>query len=1208
MAAPATKRRKLEHSDSEAESEGSFAGFDDTNGVEWDGSDAEDASEGSHVPMNGLEEVDDDEDMGDDVEDEEDEHEDEHENEFEGEEDVHPSRKQTTAGKATSASKPPKRPAPSLQDGVYTAEMFKSNIFKLQVDELLDQVKPKYGKKEAPAENAMRTLKTIIEQIPSRDPLPIAEAEKALKSAGVAVPFPSPRPPKDALYKLQYVPPANVNATGSYPLKTATRSEEGLSIDLVVSMPKALFQDKDYLNHRYFYKRAYYLACLAAGIKASKEHKFDLSFDCLNGNELQPILVVRPSGNGDADDFTSSKCQITVLLGLPENTFAQNKLLPNSNCVRPKGNEEEALNKTLTATPFYNNTLQSDANITAYLSLLHGIASRAEAFKDACVLGRIWLKQRGFGSELRKGGFGNFEWAAITALLLQPNAGTGAQSVSSGYSSYQLFKSTLQFLSRGDLTRKPFIFQALDITIPDAETAPVVFDGPRGQNILFKMTPWSYLRLRFEAKATIAMLSDGVFDHFDAAFILRTELLKYRYDATLEIPLSSLELQTAGEAYHSRLSESCRKIYRSLTRSLTDRVTALSFSMPVEESWSISSRRPQEKQSKSILVNFATDPANATRTVDHGPSAENKQEAATFRKFWGEKAELRRFKDGSILESVVWPVKDASVSVMEQIVRYIVGKHVGDKVLEQAKFTSDAFGHLVPAGRMQGQSGTAPFLPIMNAFSAMEKDIRDLEDLPLRLRHLRAADPQLRYTSVAIPAAGHHPASVVLQFEGSGRWPDDLCAIQRTKIAFLLRLAELLHKLDTGYVARVGIENPSQPAQNQAFLDVTVSAGFTFRIRIFHDREPTLFDRQIKDKSLDASSRESAAASLALYKREFVQSPLHAQVLQTLCTRFLALSPSIRLVKKWFASHLLAPHFSPELIELLVIRTFLQPHPWPVPSTATTGFLRTLAWISRWDWRHVPLIVDFSSNFSANPTDLEDTTSRGMKPEDLERLRTRFEAWRRIDPAMNRVVLFAATNLDEEGTTWTDKANPEKVVAARLTALAKAATQAVRADEDRLLRRINTGTIATQDGLTPMSLFTTNITVFDIIITISSKHTLKPSKKSTSKPQFKNLDLQKANSNLATPASTPLPQLFAEELLEIYGDAVLWFWDPETLDKIAGLWNPAVTGTRSWKVKPGWNSEPLARKEGVDIQANKAAMLHEIRRLGGDLVKSIDVK
>jgi U3 small nucleolar RNA-associated protein 22 len=996
-------------------------------------------------------------------------------------------------------------------------------------------------------------------------------------------------------------------------LKIATRSDDHFSIDLVVTMPKSLLQDKDYLNHRYFYKRAYYLACLAAGIKLSKDHKFRLSFDYLNGNQLQPILVIRSVSDGGADDFSSSRCQIHILVALPENVFPQNKLRPTSNCVRSKENEDEPTQKTPMATPFYNSSIQSDVNITAYLKLLHATASRTDAFKDACILGRIWLKQRGLGSRLRKGGFGNFEWAVLMALLLQPNAGVGTQALSPGYSSYQLFKATLQFLVRHDLSKKPFSFQAHGITIPQNEVGPVLFDGPRGQNILFKMTHWSFARLQLEAKTTVDMLSDSVFDQFDSAFILKTELLKYKYDATLEIPISALNINATSDDYEHGLRDACRKMNNALSRALTDRVTAISFTLPDEEDWTISSQRPKHGGSKSLLVSFATDPANANRTVDHGPSAENKQEAASFRKFWGERSELRRFKDGSILESVVWSSKDGGASVIEQIVSYILKQHLGVTPTDSAKFSGDEFARQVTAGRIQGQSGVAPFLPIMNAFAALEKDIRDLEELPLQLRHLRAADSQLRYTSVEAPSAGHPPASVVMQFEGSGRWPDDLCAIQRTKIAFLLRIAELLAKAKPEYTVRVGLENPSQPAQNQAFLDVTSAGGFTFRIRIYHDREVTLFERQLKDSSLDAASRESAASSLALYKREFVQSPLHSQVLQTLSTRFPALSPSIRLTKRWFASHLLSPHFAPELIELLVIRTFLQPHPWSMPSTATTGFLRTLAWISRWDWRNIPLVVDFSSTFSNNPAELENTTSKGMKSEDLERLQTRFEAWRRIDPAMNRVVLFAATNLDEEGTTWTDKSKPEKVVAARLTALAKAATHAVRADENRLLKHINDSKDTPEATLSPESLFSTNWREYDVVIDINPKHTLRPSKKRKAEVQFKNLEIQQAGRKDSS--VTPLPILFAQELLDVYSDAVLWFWDPETLDKIVGLWNPVVTGRRSWKIKPGWNSEPLRIKGGdkekgkdVDIKVNKAAVMNEIKRLGGDLIKEIQVK
>ncbi|KAK7193212.1 nrap protein [Paraphaeosphaeria sporulosa] len=1201
--APATKRRKLEHEEDNSGSDSSSA-EDIVNGPFSSDDDERDAND---VSMEDLEDASDDASATDGYLEEEDDEGEEEEEVIEAR-----ARQQKTAAKTKDSDKTKlrKQSDAQLQDGAYTAETFKSNVFKLQVDELLDQVKLKYGKKEAPAENAMRTLKSMIEQIPSREPQLLAEAEKSLKLSNVAIPFPDPHPPTDAKYKFQYERPASINAAGSYPLKTATRAEDGMGIDLVVTMPKVIFQEKDYLNYRYFYKRAFYLACLAAGIKKSKEHKFKLSFDCLNGNQLQPILVVQPNGSGDNDDFSSSKCRINILLAAPEGVFIDAKLLPKANCIRPKGDDTETDHKTFTPTPFYNSSLRSDITITPYLKLLHSSAANCDAFKDACVLGRVWLKQRGFGSSLRKGGFGNFEWAALMALLLQSNSGAGAPPLSSGYSSYQLFKATLQFLARHDLSKKPYSIQARDITFPKNGLAPVLFDGARGLNILFKMTPWSFAQLQLEAKITVETLGDALFDQFDSTFILRTDLQKYRYDAILSLPLGALGLDPTQGDYEEQLAGKCQKIHSALVRALSDRVTSVNLSLCSKQSWKLSSSRSNDDVHDHLVVNIATDPANANRTVDHGPSAENKQEAASFRKFWGEKSELRRFRDGSILESVVWSTKDTSTSVLEQIVLYILAKHIDGRISEDATFTYDSFAHLISFGRLQGQSGVSAFTPIMTAFSQVEKDIRELEELPLSVRHIRAADAQLRYCSVDVQQVT--PASIVLQFEASARWPDDLCAIQRTKIASLLKLSELLSTSHKNYKTQVGLENPSQPSQNQAFLDITLGSGkagapdFTFRLRVHHDREATLLERQLKDKTLDAQSRESAAVALALYNRDFLRVLSHTQMLQNLCTRHTALSPAIRLTKRWFDSHLLSPHIAPELVELLVVRTFLQHHPWPVPSCATTGFLRTLAWISRWDWRHSPLIVDFSSTASDVPAESGTSGSGRMKADDLEKIQTRFEAWRRIDPAMNRVVLFAATNQDTDGNTWTDRGRPEKVVATRMTGLAKAATAAVRASGDA-----SAVDVKTDSQITPESLFMPQLQDFDFVIHIVSKYTQARKKKRTEEPKFKNIEMQQSTS-LNKPA--PLPQLFAEDLQSIYGDAILWFWDNESMTSIGGLWNPTIAAQRTFKVKPGWNSVPVKGKEtkekegkGVDIVANKEAVYNEIKRLGGQLISKIEV-
>lgn len=72
------------------------------------------------------------------------------------------------------------------------------------------------------------------------------------------------------------------------------KSEDMLSVDMVVVMPQSIFQDKDFLNYRYFYKRAYYLACIVAGIQEGIKEEFELVFEYLNGNSLHPILVAKP--------------------------------------------------------------------------------------------------------------------------------------------------------------------------------------------------------------------------------------------------------------------------------------------------------------------------------------------------------------------------------------------------------------------------------------------------------------------------------------------------------------------------------------------------------------------------------------------------------------------------------------------------------------------------------------------------------------------------------------------------------------------------------------------------------------------------------------------------------------------------------------------------------------------------------------------------
>ena len=1075
-----------------------------------------------------------------------------------------------------------------FEGSAFVGEVYKSNIFKLQVDELLAQVKPPTQSASA-IEPVLRTLKGIIEQIPARAPQVLHEAaQKLALETKVKTPFPNPKPPHDANYKLEYAPPAHINITGSYPLNTGSRTGGNLVLDVVVTMPSALFQEKDYLNYRYFYKRAYYLTCLAAGIRDNKTFEFQLSFDYLHGNSLLPILIAEPS----QDSLDHRGYRIVILPAIEDNIFPTAKLLPSRNCVRPKHNDTSAEPTKPQPTPFYNASLRVDSLVSSYLRLQHNATKTCDGYRDACILGRIWLQQRGFAGRMRLGGFGNFEWAVMIALLLQGGGPKDTPVFSSGYSSYQLFKATLQYLSSKDLTKVPAFIGGERVDLPKSNGMPVFFDISRSLNVLFKMTPWSYKLLQHEARVSVSALNDTVFDQFDSTFIMKLDSSLMKFDYLLNLPINVLVPTNEKQQASETLLHRSQQLFNALAKGLMDRVHLISIQLPEENNWDVDEESNPIDTSSVLSIGLVVDPVKANRTVDHGPSAEEQKEAAAFRRFWGDKAELRRFKDGSILECLVWEHKDGHRSVLEQVILYVLEKHIDQEVAQKARFIGNQHYLVLGQKTLGKQNGLAPFQTLMSAFQSLEGDIRGLDGLPLQIRQLQASSPQLSYSSVQAPLqAGYllmdKPADVILQFEGSTRWPDDLKAIQRTKIAFLLKLADLLSTSVKELHARVGLENDGNSTLNQGFLDIVYNSGASFRLRIHHDREATLLERRMSLKTLNSAEKADASSALAAYKRVFLKEPAHTQAIQILCTRHAMLSPSIRLVKKWFSSHLLSPHFHPSLIELFAARTFTNPYPWAAPSSPTTALLRTLAFLARWDWRTEPWLVDVSAEGDA------------LREADVAAMTTRFTAWRKIDPALNRVALFVASGADRDGTAWSDGARPPKVVATRLTALARAAVAEVKSAGPEL------------DFAT---LFASGLGDYDFCVFLDRK-VVGRNRAGQKKTAFKNLELQIDDEQVEAVGYDPV-ELFIRDLEDIYGDAMVLFYDEDGGDVIAGLWDPQ-TEMRAWKLKLGYSTIPVvaaqkgASEDGekqVDVQINKAAILNEIARLGGDMVVKIDVK
>lgn len=237
---------------------------------------------------------------------------------------------------------------------------YKSSFFKLQMDELLTELRPNYDKQVSKIQGTLHKLKEIIEQLPDRAPKPALVAEKELHSAqGIVVPYLAPRPGKDTKYTVSYTKPANVNVVGSFALRTGIRTPEPYTVDLAVTMPSSLFQEKDYVNYRYFHKRAYYIACIAAGIREANNLNLDVKFGLQDGDTLRPLIILQPTATSKDSDMPA-RSQIRIITAVDDSLFPVTRTLPSKNNIRQGSSADEQ------STPFYNAALRSEATVALY--------------------------------------------------------------------------------------------------------------------------------------------------------------------------------------------------------------------------------------------------------------------------------------------------------------------------------------------------------------------------------------------------------------------------------------------------------------------------------------------------------------------------------------------------------------------------------------------------------------------------------------------------------------------------------------------------------------------------------------------------------------------------------------------------------------------------------------------------------------------------
>lgn len=629
------------------------------------------------------------------------------------------------------------------------------------------------------------------------------------------------------------------------------------------------------------------------------------------------------------------------------------------------------------------------------------------------------------------------------------------------------------------------------------------------------------------------------------------------------------------------------------------------------------------KQGDYVLVGLVLNDEEAEKLVTHGPSVENAVESKAFRNFWGNVVDMRRFDSGEMKMAVVWPASPHKL-IVNTISQHLIDRHLGSDVAKTLRFEQDKFLRVLPEPDTPVScKSRAAFQEKYSAFQRMAHYIQDLSELPLRVHTIYSTSTSLRDSSLGLPlpfdlSTDDALGEGVIEFESSGKWPDDLNAVEKLKLAFLLKITELLNE-KSPYRAQTGVEDDymTRNGPEIAFLQVLTQEGFAFRLRVATDRDALLYSR------LDKESRTNLTP---LYKQKYLSCISHTRTVQTLSLRFPFYSPSVRLLKAWFNAHMLTSQISEEAIELIALKPFLDSSPYLPPSSPMSAFCRSLEFLANWNWRDDPLILDVAKvsdrtrdTANARHQNLSLVEGTQMEASIYRRLMDAFKKQRAADPVLTHAPLFIATNNDATGITWTQSMTPSsvgKVVASRMTALARAAYHVVSAPA-----------LSAKEKIT--HIFQPSLGDYDIVIHAQDPQYVERSNAVNSKKnrQYKNLQISASfpgPEEFAILTANPVSNLFAD-LCEKYKDSIIFFRgkldSKDQVSVIGGVWHNDVIEPKLFKVNLGYNTIPVLgngnsnkKKHAAEsangkpmVVLNKAAILKEIELLGGDLIDEIEL-
>ncbi|XP_060804531.1 nucleolar protein 6 [Amyelois transitella] len=1062
-----------------------------------------------------------------------------------------------------------------------TENLFNSNLFRLQVDEVLQEVKVK-EKTEKKFEQWFLAFKTYLLSIQEDENEYDLTEQTLAKKLKVKLPFNDKLKKTKCVFKFHKF--KSVEIVGSYNLRCPINSK--LKVDVKVTVPADIYTKNDSINYRYHKKRAAYLAFIASHLK-NYESIEDLKYTFLNGSEAKAVLDLKPAGK--LGNFVSVRIDLSCEL----DAYKLHRFSPTRNNLRESWlfNPDAVENNEVgTPTPYYNSSILCDLTSSTNEEFLKEVLSKSENLKQAVVLLKIWLRQR----KLQVSGH---VVSMLIAYLVQ------IKRVNNIMSSYQIVRNVWIAIKSSEWDKKGISLHKEGDSPPLEEFHkhfPVVFLDRTGYyNILWQMCRGTYDTLKRECELAVGMLDNANINSFIPLFMTPVQplmqfdhILKFKnLEGLKQSVLSKVSKESQLNYGIDELALVTDTLHTLLRKSLGNRVDLILQMVDADFSWTVKKspeKAKMEGHEENLLFGLVLNPEHCINVVEKGPPA-NLPEAEEFRLFWGEKSELRRFQDGSITETCVWDGETTQErrGITKQIINYLM-KIKYDIPQSELFHICDQLDTLTSRKQYSDAQCESCSLEALRAFDELRRDLRQLTQLPLDVSAVYGVSPVFSYSDPLPPVPRppqHNPwrrgnaslvkeivregtlvvpeytavCKAVIELGHSGKWPGDLQAFRCLKAAFNLQIAERLQK-------QYSLPTQAYPTH----IDV-LKNGLVFRLEIAHPKEITLLRREMENGVVKFRESEESVN----LQCETILMPRLRGALHGLHQKHPAFGPTVCLFKRWLSSHLLSPpHFPPTVAELITAAVFVHSSPLSPPTMPTAGLVRVLTLLANTDWAREMIVLDFNED---------------MKREEIIELEQQFSS--REDPTP---CIHIVTAYDSDHPAVWSRRDPTPQVIARAKVLASSTLDYF---QRALLSEM-------KDNI--LSCFVPSLSGYDVLIRLNP--TLVP---------FTTERVEKL------PTSRKLPTTFAEELIPVvefdpvrcyldelrhaYSEFALFFHDSYGGEVVAVLWKPDIDEFKEFQVLNANALTPITVKGETKYKINKQALIEDFKILGAGLVTDVTV-